>query len=295
MAEILETLVPVMADVGLTADSRSCEIRKRFFTVSTSIHNGLPGMALPFDESIQRTWRYYNELNAHELECEDDFIVVHDPRPSGLPHYHYRGRARGSFSIWGCHIDTSQPNPDYWDFYAPFINEYDRMIFTMPHYAVPRSEAGRVTVSSRRSTRFALGVLLALLVVTVLVSQLDRPKSAARSPIDLDGLTHEEIRFDDPASRQPLSFMDQALGSERDPGIYSLQATFRRIGSWSFFPTSANPNRPGETGKPPHRRILPPIRPLPSPRAERQSLVQGVGIVGYSQGASLHPSSPPAR
>ncbi|HSR48507.1 MAG TPA: glycosyltransferase [Anaerolineales bacterium] len=146
VAEILETLVPLMADVGLAAEWQVIRGSDEFFAVSKASHNGLQGMALSLDGPMRRTWRHYNEQNAHELEGEYDFIIVHDPQPAGLLHYHDRSQAKGRFWIWRCHIDTSQPNPEYWDFYAPYIGEYDRMIFTMPHYAGPGIDAGRIAV-----------------------------------------------------------------------------------------------------------------------------------------------------
>lgn len=146
VAEILETLVPLMADVGLKPEWQVIRGAEEFFTVSKASHNGLQGMDLPFDETMKQIWRHYNELNGQELEGEYDFIVVHDPQPAGLLHFHDRSRAKGAFWIWRCHIDTSHPNPAFWDFYAPFIGEFDRMIFTMPQYAGPGIEPGRLAV-----------------------------------------------------------------------------------------------------------------------------------------------------
>src|SRR5690606_35738670 len=42
--------------------------------------------------------------------------------------------------IWRCHIDTSQPNPEYWDFLLPYINCYDAGVFTMEQYVGPGAE-----------------------------------------------------------------------------------------------------------------------------------------------------------
>jgi len=80
-------------------------------------------------------WRRYNEQNARDLEGEYDFAIVHDPQPAGLLHYH--GRAGIGHWTWRCHIDTSAPNPDYWDFLAPYLEPYNAHIFTMAQYAGP--------------------------------------------------------------------------------------------------------------------------------------------------------------
>lgn len=135
VAEILYTLVPLMRDVGLEAEWQVIEGRDEFFNVTKACHNGLQGMDIPFTTEMQDIWRRYNEMNAARFEGEYDFIIIHDPQPAGLLQYH--GRAGGNHWIWRCHIDTSHPNPVYWDFFAPYITEYEAGIFTMEQYVGP--------------------------------------------------------------------------------------------------------------------------------------------------------------
>ena len=135
VAEMLQTLVPLMCDVGLDAEWRVIEGEDEFFNVTKACHNGLQGMDIPFTEEMKAVWRRYNEMNAARFEGEYDFVVIHDPQPAGLLHYH--GRKGGKHWAWRCHIDTSHPNPAYWDFFAPFISEYEAGIFTMEEYVGP--------------------------------------------------------------------------------------------------------------------------------------------------------------
>ncbi len=135
VAEILMTLVPLMRDVGLDAEWQVIEGSDEFFNVSKASHNGLQGMEIPLTDEMKAIWRQYNEHNAKIFEGEYDYIIVHDPQPAGLLHYH--GRSGGAHWIWRCHIDTSQPNPIYWDFYAPFIDVYEAAVFTMEQYVGP--------------------------------------------------------------------------------------------------------------------------------------------------------------
>jgi trehalose synthase len=135
VAEILMTLVPLMRDVGLDAEWQVIEGTDEFFNVTKASHNGLQGMEIPLTEEMKACWRQYNEHNANLLEGEYDFIVVHDPQPAGMLQYH--GRSGGKNWIWRCHIDTSHPNPIYWDFYAPYINIYEAAVFTMKQYVGP--------------------------------------------------------------------------------------------------------------------------------------------------------------
>ena len=136
VAEILMTLVPLMRDVGLDAEWQVIEGADEFFNVTKASHNGLQGMEIPLTEEMKSIWRQYNEQNAKIFEGEYDYIIVHDPQPAGLLHYH--GRSGGEHWIWRCHIDTSHPNPFYWDFYAPYIDVYEAAVFTMEQYVGPR-------------------------------------------------------------------------------------------------------------------------------------------------------------
>jgi trehalose synthase len=135
VAEILHTQIPLMQDLGLAVEWRVIAGADEFFSVTKSMHNGLQGMALPFTDRMKDIWRRYNEQNARNLEGEYDFVVVHDPQPAGLLRCH--GRTTMKHWAWRCHIDTSTPNPEYWDFLAPYLEPYDAHIFTMKQYVGP--------------------------------------------------------------------------------------------------------------------------------------------------------------
>jgi len=135
VAELLQTLVPLMNNVGMHAEWRVIEAGEDFFTVTKACHNGLQGMDIPFTDEMKQVWQRYNEQNARHLEGSYDYIVVHDPQPAGLLHYH--GREGADHWAWRCHIDTSHPNPAYWEFFTPYIAEYEAGIFTMEQYVGP--------------------------------------------------------------------------------------------------------------------------------------------------------------
>ncbi|HET91659.1 MAG TPA: glycosyltransferase [Chloroflexi bacterium] len=135
VAEMLYTLTPLMRDVGLDAEWQVIAGEDEFFNVTKACHNGLQGMDIPFTDDMQAIWRRYNEMNATRFEGAYDFAIIHDPQPAGMLHYH--GRGGGKHWIWRCHIDTSHPNPNYWDFFAPYISEYEAGVFTMAQYVGP--------------------------------------------------------------------------------------------------------------------------------------------------------------
>jgi trehalose synthase len=132
VAEMLYTLVPLMRDVGLDAEWRVIEGTDEFFDVTKAFHNGLQGMDLPLTDEMKVIWREYNELNAAKFEGDYDFVVVHDPQPAGMKAM--RNGQGGKHWAWRCHIDTSTPNPTFWDFVAPYLEVYDAGIFTMAQY-----------------------------------------------------------------------------------------------------------------------------------------------------------------
>lgn len=135
VAEMLQTLVPLMVDAGLDAQWQVIEGADEFFNVTKAAHNGLQGMDLELTDDMKDVWRRYNEMNAEKFEGEYDVVVIHDPQPAGM--LHYRGGSPNEHWMWRCHIDTSHPNPAYWDFFAPYINEYEAGIFTMEQYVGP--------------------------------------------------------------------------------------------------------------------------------------------------------------
>jgi trehalose synthase len=144
VAEMLQTLVPLMRDVGLDAEWQVIEGADEFFNVTKAAHNGLQGMDIAFTDEMKAIWQRYNEMNAGRFEGEHDFVVIHDPQPAGMLHYH--GAGADEHWAWRCHIDTSHPNRAYWDFFAPYINEYEAAIFTMAQYVGPGVEFDHLAI-----------------------------------------------------------------------------------------------------------------------------------------------------
>ncbi len=134
MSELLRSVVPLLNDLGLVADWRIIRGDERFFEVTKAIHNGLQGAAGGLDDGAKASYLKTSRENAKEFLEEYDFVFMHDPQPAAiLP---LRGKG-GSRWIWRCHIDTSSPNPQVWDFMRAFLTEYDAAMFTMEEF-VPR-------------------------------------------------------------------------------------------------------------------------------------------------------------
>jgi len=131
VAEILRRLVPLMRAVKLNAEWKTLRGSDEFFHVTKTIHNGLQGMNVSLTEDMQKTYVFINEANSKQLSLDHDFVVIHDPQPA--PIISYYGSRTGKW-VWRCHIDLSNPFKPIIDFIAPFVLQYDALIFTMPEY-----------------------------------------------------------------------------------------------------------------------------------------------------------------
>ncbi len=136
VAELLNSIVPLLRDLGLDADWQTIEATPAFFDVTKSMHNAMQGMYIPWTSEMADVWRHVNRANADALTGEYDFVFVHDPQPAGLLHY-LRERdpnILGAQWIWRCHLDTTEALPEVWDFIRGHVQIYDSMVFTLADY-----------------------------------------------------------------------------------------------------------------------------------------------------------------
>jgi len=131
VAEILHRLVPLMCDIGLKAQWKVIRGSDEFFNVTKAFHNGLQGMNISLTEQMKKTYLEYNKMNAHELNLNHEYVVVHDNQPAAIISHH---PSRAGKWIWRCHIDLSHPNKEFTNFITPFLLQYDSLIFTMEQF-----------------------------------------------------------------------------------------------------------------------------------------------------------------
>jgi trehalose synthase len=138
VAELLHTQVGMMRDLGIEADWQLLQGSDDFFAVTKAVHNGMQGMDVEWTEEMRRTYMDCVRKNSLELDTTYDYYFIHDPQPCALlAILEEAGTATrpGGRWIWRCHIDTSAPKHDVWDFFTPFVNRYDAAVFTMKDYA----------------------------------------------------------------------------------------------------------------------------------------------------------------
>ena len=143
VAEILRSEIPLLRDLGIVADWKLITGDKEFFTVTKAIHNGLQGAERELRPAEQETYLTYSTRNAALLEEEYDLVVVHDPQPLALLRLHGKDVARWT---WRCHIDTSEPNHQVWNFLRPYLEGYDAAVFTLGSFAPPDVPVERVEI-----------------------------------------------------------------------------------------------------------------------------------------------------
>jgi trehalose synthase len=140
VAELLSTHVPLLRDVGIEADWQVMHGSDEFFAVTKHVHNALQGAEIEWTSAMEHTYLERVLDNALQLEGEWDYVVIHDPQPAAMLEYaRNQGVAHDSTKwIWRCHIDLTDADPAVWNFFQPFVEQYDASVWTMPEF-VPAS------------------------------------------------------------------------------------------------------------------------------------------------------------
>ena len=132
VAEILNRLVPVLQELGLSIRWDVITGGDDFFEITKVFHNALHGGPYDMAPDSFETFLAYNEQNRLRLQLDAEFMVIHDPQPVALI------EARGDHSghwIWRCHIDLSRPNETVWGFLEPYVQRFDGAIFSSPEFS----------------------------------------------------------------------------------------------------------------------------------------------------------------
>jgi trehalose synthase len=132
VAEILNRLIPLMRELGVTPRWDVITGGNDFFEITKAFHNALHGG--PYDGRPQdfETFLAYNEQNRQRLSFDSEFTVIHDPQPVALIDARPPGK---NHWIWRCHIDLSRPNERVWNFLRPFVARYDGSLFSSPEFS----------------------------------------------------------------------------------------------------------------------------------------------------------------
>jgi trehalose synthase len=134
VAEILTRMVPLLRELGVEASWDVIKGNDAFFEVTKVLHNALHGKPETITGEMLECYQETIRDNLNHFEFSDDVVWIHDPQPAGLI---ARRKDAGRRWVWRCHIDVSAPDVRAWEFLAPWIEQYDATIFSMPDFARP--------------------------------------------------------------------------------------------------------------------------------------------------------------
>jgi trehalose synthase len=130
VAEILNSLVILMNDVGIETDWRVLHGTLDFFSLTKEFHNGLQGKPVTIDKAKEQLYIQTNEAFAIYCNLDADCVIVHDPQPLPLIKF-YKKREPW---VWRCHIDLSNPQRNLWELLKTFVLRYDMTIVSSESY-----------------------------------------------------------------------------------------------------------------------------------------------------------------
>jgi trehalose synthase len=130
VAEILNSLLPLMNDAGLDADWKVLHGNSDFFTVTKKFHNALQGSTINLSDMKKQVYLETNENFSVYTHINHDCVFVHDPQPLPLIKF-YKKRQPW---IWRCHVDLSNTNSEMYDFIKGYILKYDLVMISNEKY-----------------------------------------------------------------------------------------------------------------------------------------------------------------
>ena len=130
VAELLNSLVPLMNDIGINAGWRTFHGTPDFFIITKKFHNALQGEKINFTEMKKRLYIQASKDFSVYTHIDHDCIIVHDPQPLPLIDFYKKKQPW----IWRCHVDLSTSNKKLWDFLMEFIIRYDLVLLSNENY-----------------------------------------------------------------------------------------------------------------------------------------------------------------
>jgi trehalose synthase len=131
VAEILDSLVLLMNDLGIKAEWRLLKGSEPFFKITKLFHNGAQGARVKIDSEIKRIYEEICEKNSIFNHFEkSDLVIAHDPQV--LPLIKFCRKTQPW--VWRCHMDITEPDKKLWKYLRTFINKYDEVIISDEKY-----------------------------------------------------------------------------------------------------------------------------------------------------------------
>ena len=133
VAEILTRMIPLQKQLGIDARWDVIKGDDKFFAITKNIHNALHGVNIKVTDADLDYFLEVDKQNAEEMNFSGDIVVIHDPQPIALVE-----KKRVDVPqkwVWRCHIDITEPDEKVMSFLKPYIEKYNRAIFSAPAFA----------------------------------------------------------------------------------------------------------------------------------------------------------------
>lgn len=132
VAEILNSLIPLMNSAGVDAGWRILHGTPDFFTITKKFHHALQGAKINLTKIKKQIYEETNEAFSTYTHIKHDAVMIHDPQPLPLIKFYEKRQPW----IWRCHVDLSKPNPEILDFLKEYIARYDLLILSSEKYRI---------------------------------------------------------------------------------------------------------------------------------------------------------------
>lgn len=155
VADILNSLVPLATELGVSTQWLVIGGDKKFFTITKAFHNALQGSSdIEITDEMIAHYHRVTAANAEVLNrlieekqwSAPDVVILHDPQPAGLIS-HWRARFPETIFIWRGHIQfdiaawgPSHPGRRVWQMLVRFVNQCDGAVFHLPEQVPPGIE-----------------------------------------------------------------------------------------------------------------------------------------------------------
>ena len=132
VAEMLNSLIPLMNSAGVDVGWRILHGTPDFFTITKKFHHALQGAKINLTKIKKQIYEETNEAFSTYTHINHDAVMIHDPQPLPLIKFYEKRQPW----IWRCHVDLSKPNPEILDFLKEYIARYDLLILSSEKYRI---------------------------------------------------------------------------------------------------------------------------------------------------------------
>jgi len=146
VAELLNSAVPLLADVGLECSWQVVRPVEESASANKALYRALAGLDDGWSPDMQDVWLRYSAMNAELLTEPFDVVVVHDPQPAAIRSFVPESARMHTRWVMHSHLDLSSASAVAWKMLRPHLDGYDAIVFDSDAFLHPslRGEPVRV-------------------------------------------------------------------------------------------------------------------------------------------------------